>query len=212
MPPLKPHLVASMAAALASWEHQQKAKDTDDDRASIDTTRADASLRFVHFVGFWSHFDPDRRCSSWPLPPSEYMHTLAEFAEQHGVIASSPAIGDVFLLASIDRSRYVRAGVVVMVETVTATPSDDLEFICTTIEGELDGELSEADDGNEALDAITARFFRRRLSPALGDCFIRWCDLAATQESPATIEYQLPENVISLDRARAARTQRTARR
>ena len=211
MPPLKPHLIASTATALASWEHQQKAKDADDDRASVDATRADASLRFVHFAGFWSHFDPDDRCSSWPLPPSEHMQTLAEFAVQHGVVASSPAIGDVFLLASIDGGRYIRAGVVVVVETVTPTLNDRLEYVCTTIEGELDGELSAADDGNDALDAITARFFRRRLSPAFGDCFIRWCDLAA-QESLATIEHQLPENVISLDRARASRTQRAARR
>jgi hypothetical protein len=165
----------------------------------------------VHFTGFWSHFDLDDRCSSWPLPPSEQMETLAEFAEQRGVVASSPAIGDVFLLASLDGQRYIRAGVIATVEAVTPTLNGGLEFVCNTIEGELDGDLGEADDGDVALDAITARFFRRRLSPALGDCFIRWCDLAA-QESPATVDHELSDNVISLDQARASRAQKAARR
>jgi hypothetical protein len=211
MPPLKSHVVASTATALASWEHQQIPKDVEDDRASVDMTRVGASLRFVHFAGFWSHFDIDDRASSWPLPPSEQMEQLAEFAAQHGVIASSPAIGDVFLLASLDGQRYIRAGIIATVEAVTATLNDGLEFVCNTIEGEFDGELGEAVEGDVALDAITARFVRRRLSPALGDCFIRWCDLAA-QESPATVDHELPDNVISLDRARASRAQGAAQR
>lgn len=211
MPPLKPHLVASTATALASWEHQQKPKDDVRDRASVDATRADASLRFVHFAGFWSHFDLEDRTCSWPLPP-EHMEKLAEFAEQRGVLASSPAIGDVFLLASVDRRRYIRAGIIAGIETVASTSDDDPEFVCTTIEGELDGELGEADNGRRALEVITASIVRRRLSPALGDRFIRWYELDV-QESLAVLEYQVPdEDVISLDRARASRARRAARR
>jgi hypothetical protein len=40
---------------------------------------------------------------------------------------------------------------------------------------------------------------RRRLSPALGDCFIRWCDLAARTSRP-TVEYMEPKNLVTVDR------------
>jgi hypothetical protein len=196
MLPLTPHFLVLTATAYASCKYQQSAEDAEQDRANADAARGDASLRFVHFAGFWSHFTHLGRCSSWPLPASDHIEEFVEVAEQFNGIAPTPLAGDVFLLASPDAARHVRAGIVAAVETTRTMLNGCLAFVCTTIEGELGAPA--ADNAPSRLENV--RLVRRRLSPAVGDCFIRWCGLGA-HALPATFEYQVPKNMLSLDRA-----------
>jgi hypothetical protein len=197
MLPLTPHFLVLTATAYASCKYQQSAEDAEQDRANADAARGDASLRFVHFAGFWSHFTHLGRCSSWPLPASDHIEEFVEVAEQFNGIAPTPLAGDVFLLASPDAARHVRAGIVAAVETTRTMLNGCLAFVCTTIEGELG-----ADHSVSRVPA--ARLVRRRLSLAFGDCFVRWWGLAA-QTSPAVVEYKVPKNLITLDRVRRRR-------
>jgi hypothetical protein len=200
--PLKSELLVSTATALASWEYQRKTSEAEEDRVLADAKRGDASLRFVHFAGLWSQFDYGSRSSSWPLTPSLRLTELADFVEQHHRFESTPAAGDVFLLASFRGHRHVRAGIVAVVETVSVMLDGSPEFICITIEGELDAGRA----ASAVLQGHNARLVRRRLSPAFGDSFFRWCDLPS-QAWPATLDYQVPKNLVTLDltpRRRAA--------
>lgn len=205
MLPRMPHLLVSTATALASWELHRNAQDPDVDRAIAEPARSRASLGFVHFAGFWSHFAPDVGCSSWTLPECERVEEIAEFAEEQCGIVASPLAGDVFLLASSRGDRHVLAGIISVVEQVTATLNGSRTFVCTTIEGELG-----AAGGDDAAPCVpTARVVRRRLSPAFGDCFIRWCDLAA-RTSRAAVQYMEPENLVTVDREFLAHSRRRA--
>ena len=191
---LKPELLVSTATALVSWEYQRKALEAEHDRNSADAKRAEASLRFVHFAGFWSHYGHENHHSSWPLHRSEHIAELTDFAEQHRGRWLTPAAGDVFLLASIRADRHVRAGIIAVVESMGMLLDGCPDFICTTIEGELGAARTDL-----AAPRVTARFVRRRLSPGFGDAFIRWCDLAP-EASPAAVEYEVPRNLVILDR------------
>jgi hypothetical protein len=196
MLPLTPRLLVSTATAFASCEYQRTPPDADDDRASANAKRRHATLRFVHFAGFWSHFALDRGCSSWPLPQSAGFDELTRFARRHEGLAASPALGDVFLLSSAKGDRHVLAGIVAVVETVTTMLNGARAYVCTTIEGELGTTRPGA-----AAPRVTVRLVRRRLSPAFGDCFIRWCDLRA-HASPASLEYRVPGKLVRPSRGR----------
>lgn len=200
-----PHLLLSTATALASWELHRNAQDPDCDRSITEPARSEASLAFVHFAGFWSHFAPDIGCSSWPLPECQRIEDMVEFAEDQGGIVARPLAGDVFLLASSRGDRHVLAGVISVVEQVTSTLNGGLTFVCTTIEGELGA----ADGGDAASCVPTARVVRRRLSPAFGDCFIRWCDLDARTSRPV-VDYMEPKNIVTVDRTFLANARRSA--
>ncbi|HEY2374689.1 MAG TPA: hypothetical protein VGH98_01825 [Gemmatimonadaceae bacterium] len=200
-----PHLLLSTATALASWELHRNAQDPDVDRSISEPARSEASLAFVHFAGFWSHYAPDFGCSSWTLPECKRVENIADFAEEQGGIVASPLAGDVFLLASARGDRHVLAGIISVVEQVSSMLNGSLTFICTTIEGELG---ATGDDG-AAPCVPTARVVRRRLSAAFGDCFIRWCDLAARTSRPA-VEYMEPKNLVTIDRASTANSGRRA--
>lgn len=195
MPPLKPEPVVATGIALASWVYQRNTHDVEHDRASADAKRCDASLRFVHFTGFWSLYNYETGLSSWPLSRSTGITGLADHVEKHHRLESRPAVGDVFLLANFRGDSHVRAGIVAAVDEVRTMMDDSLEFVCTTIEGEFgpDGV------GTAAPHAPAARLVRRRLSAAFGDTFIRWCDLPP-QAWPAALEYRVPGNLVTLER------------
>ena len=197
MLPLNPELLVSTATALASWEYQRNPRDAELDRASADAKRGDASLRFVQFLGFWSHFAHDSRASSWPLPNSNRITELFNFAMEHNGPRLDPVAGDIFLLASFRGCRHVRAGIIAVVETVGTLLKGSADFVCTTIEGELGTDRSVSQ-------VPAVRLVRRRLSPAFGDCFIRWWGLAA-QTSSGGVGCKMPENLITLDRVRRRR-------
>lgn len=190
MLPLTPRLLVSTATALASCDYHRTPADDDNDRTSTVPTRRDASLRFVHFAGFWSHFALDRGCSSWPLPRHMGFEALTRFARRQHALAPSPLVGDVFLLSSAGGERHALAGIVVVVESMTMMLNDVRAYICTTIEGEFGAaRVGAANPG------VTVRYVRRRLSPAFGDCFIRWCDIGS-QASPVETEYREPTKLV----------------
>jgi len=197
MLPLTPQLLVSTATAFAACRVIRQIQQADD-RTAAETIRDDASLRFVHFAGFWSHFTHHSSCSSWPLPLSPSIEELAEFAEERRGLTPTPRAGDVFLLASPKSGRHVLAGIVAAVETVRTLLNGGPGFICTTIEGEVDV----LDVGDVPPSLRMVRLVRRRLSPALGDCFIRWSELAA-YSVPAAVENQIPEKLVRI-RQRAA--------
>lgn len=197
MLPLKPELLASTATALAAWYGQQEPQHTDEDRATPKARQATASLRFVHFAGFWSHFAPHSSCSSWPLPAAEGLEELAQIAEQQGAMEPAPVVGDVFLLASYDARRLVLAGIVANVELETEMLDGSRQFICHTIEGELAPDVDE-----DALPpVVSARLVRRNLSTGLGDHFIRWCRFAP-EATPAVIENEVAKDLVRVERVR----------
>src|ERR1051326_2780651 len=52
---------------------------------------------FVHYAGYWSHYDNLARKSSWPLPRTNDPNELADFARRHNILKEdSPRAGDVF--------------------------------------------------------------------------------------------------------------------
>ena len=201
---LMPRLLVSSGTTLASCEFEGKPVEADDDRALTSVARRDASLRFVQFTGFWSHYALDRGCSSWPIPESKRMDQLPRFAREGQALSPSPALGDIFLLGSAQGNRHVLAGIVAVVETVTTMLNDVVAYVCTTIEGEL----APARPGASA-PRVSVRLVRRRLSPAFGDCFIRWCELPALA-SPVAIAFGEPEKLIRARRARPASSRRRA--
>jgi hypothetical protein len=191
MLPLTPWLLVSNAMTLSAFEHSGRRKDADGGRPSATARGREASLGFVHYVGFWSHFSPSSGCSSWSLPLSVPLDGLTRFVREKSVLAPRPQAGDVFLLGSADGRRYARAGIITNVEKVTRLLNDAPAFVCMTVEGELD-----AKGGDASAPRITARQVRRQLSPAYGDCFIRWSDLV-TEASPALVDYRVPKHLIS---------------
>lgn len=205
MLPLTPWLLVSNAITLTGFEHHGKWKDADGGRASGTVRSREATLGFVHYVGFWSHFSPSSGCSSWSLPLSVPLDELTRFVRRNSVLAPSPQPGDVFLLGSADGLQHVRAGIITNVEQVTTLLNDAPAFVCMTVEGEIEVKGRRA----AATPRITARQVRRQLSPAFGDCFIRWCDLGA-EASPALLEYRVPENLLSGRPAPGAKGRRVA--
>lgn len=201
---LTPQFLVSTVTALATWGRQRNASDAGDRHARANTKRADASLRFVHFAGFWSHYTPGRHCSSWPLPFSGGIEDLAEFAQQQHGLAPSPRAGDVFLLASVGGAgQHSLAGIVVAVETVSTMLNGRPAFVCVTAEGELHGTV-------RAPGVAKVRLVRRKLSSVFGDCFIRWYDLPAGL-SPAgadertLVRYEIPDTLLTLKRTQRRR-------
>jgi len=197
MLPLTPWLLVSNAIMLTALEPRRKPKEAADSRPSVHARAREASLGFVNFLGFWSHYSPGAGCSSWPLPLAAPIAELTEFAEEQLVVAPRPQTGDVFLLGAVGGSRHVLAGIITAVERVTTMLNDEPAFVCMTVEGAVGAMRRDA-----TAPRISARQVRRLLSPAHGDCFIRWCDLAAAA-SPAIVEYRLPKNLISGRRATA---------
>jgi len=200
-----PMLLTSTATVLAAQEYPRIEEEIPDERESTDAANADASLAFVHFVGFWSHFEPDSRRSTWPLPPSKRVHELADFATCHGTLASSPLAGDVFLLGSPAADEQVLAGIVMAVESMRALLDGGTAFVCQTIEGRLgvDGM------GDAAPTVVNARIVRRQLSVAYGDRFIRWCELPR-QASEVPVESFVPENLVFADGVQEPRQEQEA--
>jgi hypothetical protein len=124
---------------------------------------------FVHHVGFWSHWDHAVKKSSWPLPPTASCWELGEFARVRAVLRQEPQVGDVFLTFNKQFQRFAHTGVVARVDRAFASPAGDVQFACTTIEGNTN------DDGSREGRTTLAR--QRRFSIRAGDRFIRWLDL-----------------------------------
>lgn len=142
-----------------------------DDAATIDFAASHVgeewSAAFVHHTGYWSHFDYRAGTSVWPLPETGSCTELAAFAAEHFVLAADePDPGDIYLLWSPAKKRFMRAGIVLSRSRRFRYPSGRRHYECLTIDGDTtrDGSLR---------GGVTA-IVQRVLSPSSGDRFIRW--------------------------------------
>jgi hypothetical protein len=139
--------------------------------------RWDAAL--VHHAGYWSHFDPRGRVSSWPLPPIVTCCTLRAFAQKQRVICRDPSPGDLFLLWSPAKRTCVRTGVVVSVEGRGQFTSGREWVECVVIEGCTDPERTLG--GSSTLRHL------RKFCVSRGDRFVRWTELDVRNRSVAPV-------------------------
>lgn len=117
---------------------------------------------FVYHVGFWSHFDPRAKKSSWPLPATASCWELGDFAKRQNVLKARPVEGDIFLVHSKKLKRFFHTGVVISVDEC-----QEAAYVCTTVEGNTNADGSE--NGYTTL--------RRPRRFGADDAFIRWVEL-----------------------------------
>jgi hypothetical protein len=146
--------------------------------------RAAWHTAFIHHAGFWSHFDHDAGRSSWPLPATGNAPALAAYALLRGVLQETPEAGDVFLLWSRARRRYVRTGIVVRVDGNGEGMDGALWHECVTIEANTSQTL-----------AAGGRILRhsRRFVPSLKDRFVRWTALEVRAVLPEVLPLFVPK-------------------
>jgi hypothetical protein len=123
---------------------------------------------FVYHVGHSAHYDHLSRRSSWPLPATGSCDILAGAARAHGVLRDEPYVGDIFLLYSRTRGRFIHTGVVVGVEDEVRVHERDVH-VCVTVEGNTNDDGSS--NGHTTLRKV--RTFRE----ADGHRFIRWAEM-----------------------------------
>ena len=132
---------------------------------------------FIHHAGHWSHVDHCTGQSCWPLPATAECDELAEFARTEQVLsAEAPEAGEVFLLWSPSKERFVHTGIVLSAQRFEISRDNgkggtrrEARFECHTIEGNI---TSTGYVGGDRLARV-----RRVLSPARGDRTIRWTEL-----------------------------------
>src|SRR5438105_9608564 len=91
-------------------------------------------IAFLHYVGYWSHFETFRHGSSWPCPLVRSCAELGDFAAARGILRKDAHIGDVFLMFSHDRGCFAHTGVVVGAESLCRVGADDRLLTCMTVE------------------------------------------------------------------------------
>ena len=123
---------------------------------------------FVHHVGHSAHYDHVTRRSTWPLPATGSCEALARAARANGVLRDEPYVGDVFLLYSRARARFIHTGIVVGVLDEHRVHDRDVHA-CVTVEGNTNDDGSR--NGHTTLRKL--RTFRE----ADGHKFIRWAEM-----------------------------------
>jgi len=126
------------------------------------------ALGFVHHVGYSALYDQVTGLSNWPLPATGSCDALARAARAHGVLRDEPYVGDIFLLYSQLRRRFIHTGIVVGVLDEERVQERDVH-VCVTVEGNTneDGSVH----GHATLRMV--RTFRE----ADGHKFIRWAEI-----------------------------------
>lgn len=174
---LSPQMLIAVAGALV----RQKAPAPDLDLALLesppsreppeeeDTAGGQAHLGdvgFVHHCGYWAHFDYRTNASSWPIPEAQTPTELAAFGLEHDILFPMPEPGDIFLQYAPQRREFGLAGIVVLLLGSGRYSPTTPYFDVYTMEADMRarGKL---------------RRVRRRLSPSMGDRFLRWTDLDA---------------------------------
>ena len=123
---------------------------------------------FVYHVGHSAHYDHLTQRSSWPLPATGSCEALARAARAHGVLRDEPYVGDVFLLWSRTRRRFIHTGIVVGVEEEERVHERDVH-VCVTVEGNTNDDGSS--NGHTTLRKV--RTFRE----VDGHRFVRWAEM-----------------------------------
>lgn len=123
---------------------------------------------FVYHVGYWSHYDPVAKRSTWPLENTASCEVLGGNARAAGILEEEPQLGDVFLKYFPKLGRFAHTGIVAGLHQPDPH-EDEGVFVCTTVEGNTN------DDGSANGHTVLRKV--RRFSAARGDAFIRWVDL-----------------------------------
>ena len=136
---------------------------------------APLDVRLLQQLGFRAYYDEVTQRSSWPIPFGFTPHELALYGKAHGVLHESPASGDIFLQRALRGREFAHAGLVMTVDGIDCVDDSTVYYRTSTVEGDTDhrGLLGRG---------YTCKL-RRRLSPTLGDRFLRWCDLPADAAS-----------------------------
>ncbi|MDB4877503.1 MAG: hypothetical protein JWM41_3949 [Gemmatimonadetes bacterium] len=173
MIPLSPVLLIASAGALLDGARAGQSTRRLAEQFLSQARQPDArhwDLAFVHHAGFWSHFDHRTGKSSWPLPSTATCDELADFACIRNVLsAEGPVSGEVFLLRSPSKRRFVHAGIVLAAERFNVGAGEPPRYECHTIEANI---TSTGCIGGDRLARV-----RRILSPGRGDRTIRWSGL-----------------------------------
>lgn len=134
---------------------------------AVNPTAAAWSATFVHRAGYWSHFDYRLEASYWPLPATSSCEELAVFAADNYVLADDePNPGDIYLLWSPAKKRFVRAGIILGLTRQHIYPSGRIGYECLTVDGDTTVRGS--------LRGPSTAIIRRLLSAGAGDRWIRW--------------------------------------
>ena len=136
---------------------------------------------FIHHVGYWSHFDDRSGRSSWPLPATTCCGELADFAADRNVLSDEPPrYGELFLLWSPSRQRFVHTGIIVGADPTNHRFNGGPQYQCQTIEANVTptGRL----DGDRMGRGV------RLVSPAAGDRTIRWTDIEHYKASTRRVD------------------------
>ena len=123
---------------------------------------------FVHHVGYSAHYDHLERRSSWPLPATGSCEALARAARASGALRDEPHVGDIFLLYSQARRRFIHTGIVVGVQDEERVLERDVH-VCVTVEGNTN------DDGSANGYATMRKV--RTFREADGHRFVRWVEM-----------------------------------
>ena len=138
---------------------------------------------FVHHVGYWSHFDFRWQRSSWPLPATANVEELAQYADTSGLLRLAPLVGDLFLMWSPAKHRFVRVGILLHMDHWINDHALGPCYGCVTIEGE---------SRNVTQREGTAVLMQQRwVVPKLGDRFVRWTAADGRDECWETIQREL---------------------
>lgn len=170
---LSPSLLIAAAGALLDGARKvgHTARLAEQFLAGVGNQRSMAwNAAFIHHAGYWSHYDHQTGRSRWPLPPTADCELLAKFAQEKGVLsAEAPEAGEVFLLWSPVKKRFVHVGIVLWALPVDADLCEVPSFECRTIEGNV---TQAGCVGGDRLARV-----RRLLSAARGDRVVRWAAL-----------------------------------
>ena len=144
---------------------------TDDPLAEL----SPLDVRLIQQLGFRAYHHAATQRSDWPLPLGLTAHELALYGEVHGILHEQPESGDIFLQRALRGRVFVHAGLVMTVDRNGCLNDHTIYYDTSTVEGDT--------DHRELLGRGYTGKLRRRLSPTLGDRFLRWCDLPADSQS-----------------------------
>ena len=125
--------------------------------------------QFIHLAGFWSHYNPASRTSSWPFPTDLTTPELAMYGMTHNVLHDAPEPGDICLQWNVLLKTFVHSAVMVEVRDTHREPGQKPMYEVYTVEGDTN-ETGELYGGK-------AKRITRRMSAQWGDRFLRWADL-----------------------------------
>ncbi len=141
------------------------------DRDVMDETMVcSPDVAFIQNCGYLAYHDSCAGHSAWPIPDGLSSHELALFGTASGVVHRTPREGDIFLMYSTRRRQFVHTGVILDVvrhDTIERTEYYDI----ISAEGNT--------DHRGLVERGRTMKIERRVTPALGDRFLRWTDLVA---------------------------------